>query len=80
LSSHRKLELYDYAKERYERMPAEQVRPRLFVTGKDLIEAGYVPGPEFKEMLAFAEDAQLEGRIHSTQEGMALLQERFGQA
>jgi len=80
LSSHRKLELYDYAKERYEHMPAEQVRPRLFVTGKDLIEAGYVPGPEFKEMLAFAEDAQLEGRIHSTQEGMALLRERFGQA
>jgi poly(A) polymerase len=77
LSSHRKLDLYEFAKERYEQMPEEQVRPALLVTGKDLIDAGYQPGPRFKEMLATAEDAQLEGAIQSREEGLTLLRERF---
>jgi putative nucleotidyltransferase with HDIG domain len=77
LSSHGGLDLYDYAKNRYEHMPAEQVRPVLLVTGKDLIDAGYKPGPQFKAMLAAAEDAQLEGVIHSCEEGLSLIQNLF---
>jgi poly(A) polymerase len=74
-ASHGDLTLHDFAKERYEAIPAEQVRPALLVTGRDLIEAGYKPGPQFKELLAIAEDAQLEGQIHSREEGMALIRE-----
>jgi poly(A) polymerase len=70
--------LYEYAKERYEALPEEQVHPVLLVTGADLIEAGYAPGPLFKEMLAVAEDAQLEGLIQSKEEGLRLMRERFG--
>jgi poly(A) polymerase len=73
LSSHRSLRLYDYARERYEAMAQEQVRPQLLVTGRDLIEAGYKPGPEFKRLLEAAEDAQLEGRITSREDGLALI-------
>ncbi len=73
LSSHRILRLYDFAKSRYEATPAEEVRPVPLVTGRDLIAAGYKPGPEFKHLLALAEDAQLEGRIATREEGMALL-------
>jgi poly(A) polymerase len=80
LSSFGDLGNYEFAKERYEAIPGEQVRPNLLVTGRDLIEAGYRPGPQFKEMLALAEDAQLEGRIHSRDEGMALICEVFGQS
>ena len=68
------LTLYDFAKERFEAMSQEEVRPALLVTGRDLIEAGYKPGPRFKELLALAEDAQLEGRIHSRDEGLKLVQ------
>jgi putative nucleotidyltransferase with HDIG domain len=67
------LTLYDFAKERYEAMSQEEVRPALLVTGRDLIAAGYKPGPRFKELLALVEDAQLEGRIHSQEEGLALI-------
>jgi len=77
LSSFGDLGNYNFAKERYEVIPEEQMRPQLFVTGRDLIEAGYRPGPQFKEMLALAEDAQLEGRIHSRDEGMALIRSTF---
>jgi poly(A) polymerase len=78
LSGYGELRLYEFAKARYEAMPEEQVRPPLLVTGRDLIEAGYRPGPEFKAMLHAAEDAQLEGRIASTEEGLTLVRERFG--
>lgn len=80
LSSHGDLRLYDFAKRRFEETSEETVRPQLFVTGRDLIEAGYRPGPEFKEMLLTAEDAQLEGQIHSREEGLRLIRERFGAA
>ena len=77
-SSHNRLELYDFAKQRFGSAPEEEVRPRLLVTGADLIAAGYRPGPGFREMLDAAEDAQLEGAITTTEEGLALVREMFG--
>jgi poly(A) polymerase len=78
LSSHGNLKLYEFAKQRYESSPPEQIRPRLLVTGRDLIAAGYRPGTQFKEMLEAAEDAQLEHLITSRTEAMKMLRERFG--
>jgi poly(A) polymerase len=77
-ASHNKLELYEFAKSRYETAPAETVKPQLLVTGEDLIAAGYQPGPDFRAMLDAAEDAQLEGTITTTEDGLALVREMFG--
>jgi len=77
LSSHGDLSLWEFAKRRREELPEEEVRPVLLVTGSDLIAAGYAPGPRFKEMLAAAEDAQLEGRIRTREEGLALIAEGY---
>ena len=77
LASHGSLELYDFARERFETLPEEQVRPPLLLTGKDLIEAGYRPGPQFTQMLAMAEDAQLEGAIHTREQALKLIQEQY---
>jgi poly(A) polymerase len=73
IASHGDLELYQYAKQRFEATPVEEVRPELLITGRDLIEAGLQPGPRFKELLEQAEDAQLEGRISTKEEGLALI-------
>jgi poly(A) polymerase len=78
MSAHRRLELYEFAKKQFEELGAEGVRPQLLVTGEDLIRAGYRPGPRFKEMLVAAEDAQLEGRIATKDEGMAWVRGTFG--
>jgi putative nucleotidyltransferase with HDIG domain len=78
-ASHGDLELYHFAKQRFEAVPEAEVRPVLLVTGRDLIEAGYKPGPQFKELLALAEDAQLEGRIRTKAEGLELMR-RLGPA
>ena len=77
-SCHGKLGIWESMKERFETEPAEVHSPSLFVTGRDLIKAGYKPGTQFKAMLEAAEDAQLEATIRSTKEGLALIQERFG--
>jgi tRNA nucleotidyltransferase/poly(A) polymerase len=77
LSSHRDLSLYDFAREKFHALPAEQIRPQPLITGHDLIAAGYQPGPYFKEWLAAVEDAQLEGTITTKEEAMALVREKL---
>jgi len=75
-SSHRDLSLYEFAKEKFHALPAEQIRPMPLITGDDLIAAGYKPGPQFKELLMAVEDAQLDGSINTKEEAMALVREK----
>ncbi len=78
LSSHRDLTLYEFAKDKFDTMPAEQVRPEPLITGNDLIAAGFEPGPQFKEWLTAVEDAQLEGAIRTKEEAMELVRVNAG--
>jgi poly(A) polymerase len=75
-SSHRDLSLYEFAKEKFHRLPAEQIRPTPLITGTDLIAAGYQPGPLFKELLTAVEDAQLDGSISTKEEALAFVREK----
>ena len=77
-SSHGHLENYEFAKTKFEQAAPEELRPPRLVTGDDLIAAGYRPGPEFSRMLEAAEDAQLEARIHSKENGLELVRAVFG--
>ena len=54
------------------------MRPQPLLTGRELIAAGYKPGPAFKQMLQAVEDAQLEGPITTPEEAMALVRESWG--
>jgi poly(A) polymerase len=80
LSSHGKLNLYEFARGEYERHEPEAIRPVLLLTGRDLIAAGYRPGPRFKAMLETAEDAQLEGTIGTREQGLELVEQQYGRA
>jgi poly(A) polymerase len=73
------LDHWNFVRERREQMPEEVVRPRLLITGRELIAAGYQPGPAFSEMLHAAEDAQLEGAVQTAEEALRLIRERFGE-
>jgi poly(A) polymerase len=77
-SSHGNLENYELARLRLEQSPAEVLRPPRLLTGDDLIEAGYAPGPDFSRMLEAVEDAQLESRIQTTEQAMDLIRALFG--
>ena len=71
------LDNWSYVRQRYETMPAEAVRPRPLLTGRELIAAGYRPGPAFRPMLQAVEDAQLEGSIATAEEALHLIRQRF---
>lgn len=77
MSSHGKLDLYAFAKHRYDELGEAQIRPQLLLTGEDLIAAGYKPGPQFRVMLEAAEDAQLEGTVTTKDEALRLVRERY---
>lgn len=77
LSSHGLLDTYDYACEQLRSLPPEAIRPEPLITGRDLIEAGYEPGPRFKEILGAVEDAQLESRIVTRHAAMELVRREF---
>jgi poly(A) polymerase len=78
MAAHGNLDIHDFIRERRSAMSEEVVRPKPLITGRELIGAGYTPGPQFKEMLTAAEDAQLEGAISTPEQALALVQERFG--
>jgi poly(A) polymerase len=77
LSSHGQLDAYEYSREQLRSMPPEAIRPTPLITGRDLIDAGYKPGPRFTEILGAVEDAQLEGRLVSRAAAMDYVRREF---
>lgn len=72
LSSNGILENYQFAASKRSEFGTEQIAPPRLVSGHDLMAAGFQPGPEFSRILHAIEDAQLEGRIQSKEEGLEL--------
>jgi poly(A) polymerase len=78
LSSHRNLENYQLMRQFLAETPAEQVAPRRYLTGEDLIAMGFRPGPRFREILNAVEDAQLNGVINGAEEARKFVVEQYG--
>jgi poly(A) polymerase len=78
MAAHRNLDLWEFARNRFASLSEEEVRPKPLLTGHDLIEAGYAPGPLFKNILQVIEDAQLEEQISTPDEALNLVREKFG--
>ncbi len=62
--------------ERIAQLAVKDSAPKPVVQGRDLVELGLKPGPEFKSILAQAYDAQIDGAFSDLQEGLAWLRER----
>jgi len=72
LSSHGGLDNYEFVRRKQQEVPPEQLKPTPLLTGRELIAAGYQPGPLFSKVLAEIEDAQLEGRITTAAEALEM--------
>ncbi|MGC1617491.1 MAG: CCA tRNA nucleotidyltransferase [Candidatus Acidiferrum sp.] len=78
LSSHRKLDSYSQVQRFLEETPPQEVHPQRVLTGNDLSQMGYIPGPLFSEILRAVEDAQLEGQIATKAEAEEFVRKKFG--
>jgi len=76
-SSHGHLDNYELVRNFVANTPPEQVRPARLVTGSDLIQMGFKPGPPFHEILDAVEEAQLNGKITTREEAVRLIEQEF---
>ena len=77
LASHGMLDAYQFVQRFLEETPPAQVRPARLVSGDDLKQMGFAPGPQFREILRAVEDAQLDGRLASRAEALAFIRQNY---
>ena len=77
LASHRDLSLHEFVREKLENTPEEEIRPAPLISGNDLIQNGWKPGPQFRTVLQAVEDAQLEGVLHTREEAFSFIETNF---
>ncbi len=78
LGSHGMIENYDFCRAKLAEIPEEELRPPRLLTGHDLIEMGFIPGPPFSKILQEVEEAQLNGLLASADDARRLVRERWG--
>jgi len=76
-SSHGRLDAYLALKNFLAETPAEQFSPPRLLTGLDLQDMGYVPGPGFQRMLTALEDAQLEGQLQTKEQAVIFIRKNY---
>jgi poly(A) polymerase len=77
LSSHRNLEAYEFVTDFLRTTPPEDVRPKKLMTGEDVLELGFSPGPIVGKILTAVEEAQLNGELGSRDEAISFVDRRF---
>jgi len=77
MASHRNLTAYDYVSAQLEELDEQEIRPEPLLTGRDLIEMGYEPGPVFSEILHHIEEAQLQGEVAEKEAAKSIVRETF---
>lgn len=77
LSSHGKLDAYNAVRDFLAQTPAAVVRPSRLLSGDDLLEMGYTPGPQFQKMLLSLEDAQLDETVQTREQALAFLRRNY---
>lgn len=73
MSSNGITENYDFLREKEEEFGNEPLIPTPLLTGKDLINRGLSPGPQFKAILSELQTEQLEGSITTADEAATWL-------
>jgi poly(A) polymerase len=72
LASNGYTDSYEFVQAKLAELEKDDLRPPPLLNGRDLIAAGYRPGPDFGRALEAVETAQLEGEIQSHQEALEL--------
>lgn len=70
MASHGQTDAYDFIREKMEEYGREEIKPPPLLSGRDLIDLGYSPGPVFSEILGRVEELQLENRLASKEEAL----------
>lgn len=76
LSSNGITENYDFLKAMEKKFSEEPLLPTPLLKGKDLIQQGHQPGPQFKKILKNLQTEQLEGNLKTKEEALLWLKQQ----
>ena len=74
LASNGNLEAYTFCRQKLAALEPEELSPPGLLSGRDLIQMGFQPGPQFSTILEALEEAQLEGRVLTRQAALSWVQ------
>ena len=77
MASHGKTDAYDFVREKVEEYGREEIKPLPLLSGQDLIDLGYSPGPVFSEILGQVEELQLENQLSSREEAIGFVLKNY---
>jgi len=80
LSSHGMIDNYAFLRAKEKEFAAEDLKPKPFINGHDLIQRGMKPSPVFKEILDEAWTLQLEHAFASRDEALRWLEKQYGKS
>lgn len=76
-ASHGRFDAYDAIRTFLAETPPEQVRPARLLTGDDLREMGYAPGPAFQRILGALEEGQLGGNVLTREQAIEFVRKHY---
>lgn len=75
LGSHALLDNYEFVQQKRAEFASEPLIPRPLISGHDLIQRGWTPGPDLGRVLTAVQTQQLEGRLTTKEEALAWVEE-----
>jgi len=79
LASNKDLTYYNFCRQKLDELGVEEIKPKPLVRGHDLLEMGFVPGPQFSRILAAVSEAQLDGTLATRDQALEWVREQFGE-
>ena len=79
MASNKDLTYHDFCLHKLRELGTAEIKPAPLVRGHDLLEMGFVPGPQFSRILAAVTEAQLDGTLATRDQALAWVREQFGQ-
>ncbi len=77
MASHGKTDAYDFIRGKMKEYEREEIKPPPLISGRDLIDLRYSPGPVFSEILGQVEELQLENRLSSKEEAVEFVLKNY---
>jgi tRNA nucleotidyltransferase/poly(A) polymerase len=77
LASNQDLTYYNFCRQKLSELSVEDIKPPPLVRGRDLLDMGLAPGPQFSQILNAVTEAQLEGTLQTREQALEWVRERL---
>lgn len=79
LSSHGSLDIHQKLQQEREKFTVEEIKPKCFLNGQDVLARGMAPGPQVGDLLKAVYDLQLDGKVKNRDEALEWMDKKLKQ-